>query len=375
MRLVMRKTSTLWVVLVASCVIGKKDSKDLSGQVRGSTLVDIPLTNEPTARNQYALRLGPSRYRVGDPQPSEVEEFGYIDGAYLLGNGVVVVRDLKKKRVTMVDSAGNVRVLARTGEGPGEVIEPSGAFVVDSNEIAVVDNGQRRVVRYVVDGGSATIDTSYRTTGAPIDVCGLRSGGYAGFEFDPQTESTVQIADSVGQRIRSIGSPFLKASLRLNRYTAIGKVVCIPGENEIVLATILGDVVAYATTGRVLWRRVVPDFDPPLFKEVGRSVVLGAVPDSAKRGLWLRSFTQVGDGLAVLQYEVSERMSLGGGKVKVDQTGIESRLIDLKSGAEVGRQSDLPFVMSTFGKRAAVAGVDPQPWLELRGFELVRNPE
>lgn len=76
-----------------------------------------------------------------------------------------------------------------------------------------------------------------------------------------------------------------------------------------------------------------------------------------------------GPGQLLIQTRATEN-----GKVVFNWTaGIDSRLIDLRNGAEIGRQADLPRAMAIHDGNILLTDDDPEPWVELRRFRIVAS--
>ena len=53
-----------------------------------------------------------------------------------------------------------------------------------------------------------------------------------------------------------------------------------------------------------------------------------------------------------------------------DFAEIDSRIIRMQDGKEIGRQSDLPLILATNGLLAVTTGEEPEPWIAVREYRL-----
>jgi hypothetical protein len=58
-----------------------------------------------------------------------------------------------------------------------------------------------------------------------------------------------------------------------------------------------------------------------------------------------------------------------------DFAEIDSRILRIQDGMEIGRQSNLPLILATNGSLAVTTGEEPEPWIAVREYRLMgANP-
>ncbi|MEX0691455.1 MAG: hypothetical protein WD934_00185 [Gemmatimonadales bacterium] len=103
---------------------------------------------------------------------------GAISGAVAMGDGVIWFSDPIQRRVVRVDQGGSVRIIARTGDGPGEVRAPT---LLDrrSGLVFVYDLGRGSIEVFDEVSGAFETRVSLRTTVTwPKGFAALHSGGF-----------------------------------------------------------------------------------------------------------------------------------------------------------------------------------------------------
>lgn len=115
-----------------------------SAGVRVVTYAGVPATVAP-----FQL-AGEPRFRHGGG-PGDYA-FQFIDAGRLFPDGSAVIADWYSEVVVLRPDGTTHEVLARVGEGPGEVIEPYSLFVLSQDSVLVPDRRQSRLTLFV--GGS-----------------------------------------------------------------------------------------------------------------------------------------------------------------------------------------------------------------------------
>ena len=147
-----RATLILTAVLVACG--GDTSTGDVQMQVADSAGVRI-VTYEgtPATIAPFHLAAGP-RYRHGANPGDYI--FQFVDAGRLFPDGSAVVADWYSEVVVLSPDGSTHKVLARVGEGPGEVIEPYSLFVLGRDSVLVPDRRQSRLTLFVGDSVART---------------------------------------------------------------------------------------------------------------------------------------------------------------------------------------------------------------------------
>ena len=112
------------------------------------------------------------RYRHGGG-PGDYA-FQFVDAGRLFPDGGAVIADWYSEVVVLSPDGTTHEVLARVGEGPGEVIEPYPVFVLSQDSVLVPDRRQSRLTLFV--GGSVARIVSLPRA-AHFGVAGIGSTG------------------------------------------------------------------------------------------------------------------------------------------------------------------------------------------------------
>ena len=341
-----------------------------------SSLADVPETDDPGASQGVRLTLGPAEYRIGEAPTRDVEEFGRIRSAIILEDGSLVVADDARHRLVLVaPGATDIQAFGRKGEGPGEFVEPSQLLISERGSIEVLDNGMRRLSELRSSSeGLQLIDTRRFSVSAsgvgilPQPMCRMTSR-YIALGYDAVAAKPLHEINPDASHRRSFGLPFVRGSNRLNDAVTQGRLLCLPDLGMVVLVTMLGDLIGYAVDGTISWRRRIEGFRPIEITAHRYSVGFNYVPEPDGVTTRLGSLNRLSDSLALLQFRVM-RASLATGRYTWELLGIDSRIVSLITGAEVGRQADLPIVLAVHRGRVVVTSDDPEPWVELRRFSV-----
>ena len=136
--------------VVAGCGGDTGRTDEIQVQVRDSAGVRIvEYAGEPQVEPPFALAAEPL-YRHG-ANPGDYE-FQVVNVGRLFPDGGAVVADRQNSEVVVLSPDGTTHdVLARHGEGPGEVIYPYSIFVPGRDSVLVPDRRQSRLTLFVGD--------------------------------------------------------------------------------------------------------------------------------------------------------------------------------------------------------------------------------
>ena len=122
---------------------------DIEVQIRDSAGVRIvEYAGEPEVEAPFILAAEPL-YRHG-ANPGDYE-FRSVEAGQLFPDGSAVVAEWYGEVVVLNPAGTTHEVLARVGEGPGEVIEPYPLFVLGQDSVLVPDRRQSRLTLFVGD--------------------------------------------------------------------------------------------------------------------------------------------------------------------------------------------------------------------------------
>lgn len=117
------------------------DGADASRGSAGWSSGAAPRNSTPKMRLARAGEI-----RLEEPEGALLGELTSLDRD---GRGRMVVADRMSGRISIYDRTGSLlRLVGRSGEGPGEFVRPVDAVYLDDGSIAVVETGRPRITRY-----------------------------------------------------------------------------------------------------------------------------------------------------------------------------------------------------------------------------------
>lgn len=344
------------------------------------SLADIP-DSEPDASLAFQrVAVGEPRFRVGHEPGEEAQEFGVPGVAVILSDELVLVTDKAKHRIVAIAEEGKaVTTIGRDGKGPGE-FEDLSQFVIDEQgAVSVLDLRLRRMVDLIVAGTQVSLGRTRTFTVSisgievlPQPMCSVGSE-FVALGYDPIAEKPLHRLSTNGTHLSSFGLPFMPGSNRLNNAVTEGKLLCLPDLGLVIVATSFGDIAAFKLSGELVWRRRLKDFYPVSVREYRGSVVFDFVPEPDGTSMRPGSLQRLSPTVGLLQFRVVNA-SLKTGSIVQEQIGIDSRVFDLLTGTELGRQTDLGVVLAIRGDWALFVEGELEPWVELRSVSLVQSP-
>jgi hypothetical protein len=320
------------------------------------------------AWGQTGLRmaLGAQQWKVGSPATSEAEEFGQVSQGLLLSDGTAVVLDDNKLRLVAISAGGQrIQVASRSGAGPGEMEHPGDLFLLGAS-VALIDNSLARLSVFTLTSGRLAFARAGSLATVPKAVCGA-GDGIIEAHYEATSRTILHRRAVNGKEVESFGSPVITTGTdRINDAVTQGKLLCLTTPNAVLFVAMTGDVFKYRGDGTLLWKHHLNDFFPVEVTEVGPTTVrFRYYPEPAKKSEASVSVIQVADHLALLQFGIQTRAA------RPAFAGIESRLIDLRTGAEVGHQTDLPIVLASRDNRLLISSAEPEPWVASQTFRIV----
>lgn len=162
-------------VALAACGGDTGPTDELQVQIRDSAGVRIvEYAGIPEVEAPFTLAAEPL-YRHG-ANPGHYE-FQFVNVGRLFPDGGAVVADRQNSEVVVLSPDGTTHaVLARRGEGPGEVIYPYSMFVLGQDRVLVPDRRQSRLTLFV---GEAVAHIASLPGAAHFGVAGIRCPGFA----------------------------------------------------------------------------------------------------------------------------------------------------------------------------------------------------
>src|SRR5687768_10499619 len=143
---VSRHLAVVAALLLHGCGGSDRDAGGLARRQdsAGITIVDNgPLDRLPT------FRLDSATVSIGRRDGSGPDAFVVVSGALRLPDGRLVISDPGSQSVRLFDSTGGfVRAVSRSGNGPGEMNDPSAPRRLGPDTFYVIDRNLQRAVFY-----------------------------------------------------------------------------------------------------------------------------------------------------------------------------------------------------------------------------------
>ena len=157
---------------LAACGGDPRLTDDIGVQIRDSAGVRIvEYAGEPEVEAPFVFAAEPL-YRHG----ANPRDYTFLspDAGRLFPDGGAVVAEWYGEVVVLSPDGTTHEVLARIGEGPGEVIEPYSAFVLGQDSVLVPDRRLSRLTLFVGDSVARIVSTP---RAAHIGVAGIGASG------------------------------------------------------------------------------------------------------------------------------------------------------------------------------------------------------
>lgn len=298
---------------------------------------------------------------IGSLDGDESGVFGSLTGASLLADGRFLVVDSQGGRVALFDRSGeHLSSISSSGEGPGDLQFPSAHVVSEDRDLYVMDRLLGRLSRFALEGDHFEFVEMWRAPSLADGVCvsdgeiwigGLREGRLAHrMGEDGTLEEAVGDAPDIPE-MRDLGE--------------LGELIVYPQlvrpmmrcDDDVGVMLLVSSshprVQAYHDSGDRLWSMEMPGFTS--FQT--RQTETGGVTHSMhpERGShFAAGIVPWDDEHVLIQYAI--RRESGD-----QESGMDSRLIDLATGTVVGQSLELPRILAGRGDRFVIEGSEIFP--------------
>lgn len=308
---------------------------------------------------------------IGTAAKGDSSAIGTILGGVVLRDGAILVLEQGTNTWFRFDTAG-VFVGKRNakGGGPGEFWEPHGLVVGRQDTIVVSDPSSRRISLLLADqSGFPRLVRSFAINGAPSDICVTNEAIVA---VGAGQDHLLSVYDWTGRLVGEVAKPLGDSAdtPMMRESKSISVIACAPdGKSVFVASRMSPEVVRLELpTGRVLWKRVLagsPGID-------WRSDAPGALTLRSPLGGYDRRL-----GLVVWSPEslIVTMARVTWDKVnRVQDFRPHLRLLDTRTGVEVGRVPDAPALRLLDRVRGRVFSFEELPEPRVRRFQLLPYP-
>jgi hypothetical protein len=297
-------------------------------------------------------------YEVGSSAPT----FGGIWDVEAAPDGRFAVLDLEAPAVHVFDPAGSLLgSVTATGLDDGALDRPSGLAWSGPGGLLVWDPGSSWISRF--DIGSDGIDFVERWRAfafGETGFCSAEGRTYLSYWQEGQIVHEIGAEGPVrsfGLAPEVVGAASLGVELQeiaIEELTPSALLCTDAGVLDV--SFVQSGIRLHGWNGAELWSHPLADFRP-IVAYTPDGMGLGRRFDSGQGSHLLRSVVPWGRSLALVQHELRTQEIPDEGEIEV----IESRLIRLSDGSEVGRTHALPLVLSAEGTRLYIVARDPTP--------------
>ena len=169
----MKMTRSL-ALTVALAACGADPAPVSDATVRDSAGVHIVAYGAPPVVASPLLFPSEPRYRYGSG-PDDYAFGGIWRGVLLADGSAAVVDALNMEIVRIADDGGSAEILARRGDGPGELNLPQGLLALDEGGLLVHDLGHARLTHF--DGAAVVREVNTQVLKRSLGVLGFDAAG------------------------------------------------------------------------------------------------------------------------------------------------------------------------------------------------------
>lgn len=319
---------------------------------------DAPPPPPPTLDGLAPVTL----FEVGAAQGEPWEAFGGIWDVEVAADGRLAVLDIEAPAVHVYDALGaHLGSIMDTGLDAGALDRPAGIAWGGAGELLVWDPGNSWISSFsVADDGVDFVEgrrafafgeTGFCSTGGRTWLSYWQDGQVV-HEIGPEAPVASFAAAPHIPGVETLG-PELQ-EIAIEELTPSG-LLCTSG--GILDVSFFGSHIRmHDLDGALLWERELDAFNPmTVYTPDGMG--LGRRFDQSDGSHLLRSVVPWGEEHALVQHELRTQEFPEEGEVEV----IESRLIRLADGTEVGRTRELPLILAANGNRLYSVRGAPYP--------------
>lgn len=294
---------------------------------------------------------------IGELEGSNV--FGLVEDIQPVGGGQFVVLDSRPPTLTLFDPEGRpLATIGRSGEGPGEFRSPV-ALASDGARLYVLDARGLQIHEYAVAEGDLEFVRSRRLPFTPRDLCVLEGRLYVAMLHEG---NTLHELSPEGEILRSFGEPYLVTEVPpgpvgtiLQEIMSVGFIACAEEARLVITLGFNGpEVRAYSAEGELRWATTLSGHSTIRPRATNRGTV-ALEPDPRTGGVHETV------GLATTHDRVLAQLVLTVAGTGDEERPVDTRVLSLATGEEVGETRELPRTTSVREGRYYAYRNDPYP--------------
>jgi len=323
---------------------------------------DVSIKTDQNLDSQVAkLTFFDTLWTRGVESGDDTAQFGKLIDAAFDRAGNVYLLDKAAVSIRMFDHAGKfVRVVARSGRGPGELSDPQSMIHDGIGSLYVVD----------MQNGLQILDTK-NSAGKPLrvklpftvrDLCLLDNRLFVFALYQKMVAHELTLSGSL---VRSFGEVRGPKDFEFAReaVSSEGKIACMPDSGLVIVAIkYFPQLSAYlARTGRLVWADSLPDFVNWTILATGKSYTMLQPRTMSDVHFVLRPLT------ANMVLSQSRR------QIRNEDETISTCVVDVRNGSCVYRTTGLPALPSTRNGEAIAITETPFPTVSLLRISLASS--
>jgi hypothetical protein len=268
----------------------------------------------------------------------------YLDHPAVQAGGHVFALRMPDRRLVRLEVRGGTLTAVEVPL-PASVYVPLAIAVDQGGRLLVLDPSVRRVFRFTPAGTGLRDAGSFPVEDGADGICAMGGRIYV---YRPGAEHPVSVYSDAGAPVATFGQQFGGGSARRREALSQGRIFCSVAERQVIVATNLsGDLRSYGESGRLLWSRRLTGVQALPVLDAGEGRISMVTPRDGYH--MLLSVTSIRPGSLLVQYGF--RLPGQGSANR----RVESRSIAAGSGAELGRQDDLPGWLTGLGGDRALS--------------------
>lgn len=307
-------------------------------------------------------------FEIGTGQGESWEAFGGIWDVEVASDGRLAVLDIEVPAVHVYDETGaHVGSVTETGLDAGTLDRPAGIAWGGAGELLVWDPGSSWISSFAVDDGVRFVEGRRAFAFGETGFCATEGRIWLSYWQDGLVVHEIGAETALGSFAEAPHIPGVETlgpelqEIAIEELTPSG-LLCT-SEGVLDVSFFGSHIRMHDLDGSLRWQKELEAFNPmSVYTPDGMG--LGRQFDQDEGSHLLRSVVPWGEDHALVQHELRTQEFPDEGEVEV----IESRLIRLADGMELGRTRELPLILAANGNRLySVRGV---PYPQVAALEV-----
>jgi len=318
-----------------------------------------------TGFSMAALRLNLEKKIVtlGGPGADTAQRFGSIQDVDVDEGGNIYILDSELNQIRLFNSDGKLlSQVGRPGRAPGELAVPMSMEIDKGGNAHVFDAMNQRISTFARNAKGLTFKTALDLKISGSDMCQLGNRYYV---VGLRGDKLVHEFSSDGKHVQSFGEAIGGSHPVVRDAMSRGHILCLPRERQIVVASSTApDVRAYTISGTLLWTMQLSRYRQVMTTIVSPKSVSFSKPPGGNH-VTLAAVAASPNVLVVQLGLLSSEPDNRDGFVR-----IETRMLSVDSGKEIGEQRSLPRLAKMRGSHVLTFDAGHTEGVSLYRFSL-----